>query len=168
MSLTVLEGNTFFVCDDDGNASRGSEGLYANDVRYVSLWRMTLDDLPPKLLGTGAQGYFSAACYGYKATYAGRGAPEIATRRRFFVSDGAFQEELEVANNGSEPVVARVRYEFDCDFLDLFEVKSREFRPARPRLRAHDHPAADRAALRRRPENSYAFAVSGSQFRPAR
>ena len=70
MSLTVLEGNTFFVCDDDGNAADGSEGLYSNDVRYVSLWRMTLDDLPPKLLGTGAQGHFRAASYGYKAAYA--------------------------------------------------------------------------------------------------
>jgi glycogen debranching enzyme len=164
MSLTVLEGNTFFVCDDDGNASHGSEGLYANDVRYVSLWRMTLDGLPPTLLGTGAQGHYRAASYGYKAAYTGRGAPEIATLRRFFVSVGTFQEELEVANNSHEAVTVRVRYEFDCDFLDLFEVKSREFGQrdlafARtitplPTERRYDDD-----------ENSYAFAVSGSRFR---
>ena len=60
----------------------------------------------------------------------------------------------------SEPVTARVRYEFDCDFLDLFEVKSREFGQrdlafARtitplPTERRYDDD-----------ENSYAFAVSG-------
>ena len=64
-------------------------------------------------------------------------------------------------------MTARVRYEFDCDFLDLFEVKSREFGQrdlafARtitplPTERRYDDD-----------ENSYAFAVAAAASGPAR
>jgi glycogen debranching enzyme len=61
-------------------------------------------------------------------------------------------------------VIARVRYEFDCDFLDLFEVKSREFGQ---RDLAFARTITPLPTERRYDdgENSYAFAVSGSQFR---
>ena len=152
MSLTVLEGNTFFVCDDDGNATAGSEGLYANDVRYVSLWRMTLDGLPPKLLGTGAQGHFQAASYGYKAAYAGRGAPEVATLRRFFVSDphvpggAGGRQQRPRARDRARALRVRLRLPRPV------RGQVAGVRPARPRLRRDHHAAADRAPLRRRRE----------------
>ena len=135
----------------------------------MSLWRMTLDGLPPKLLGTGTQSHFRAASYGYKATYGGRGAPEVATMRALLrLRRRRSRRSWRSPTTAARPSTARVRYEFDCDFLDLFEVKSREFGQ---RDLAFAKTITPLPTSRRydATENSYDFAVGGERLpRPAR
>ena len=50
--LTVLEGNSFLVADDQGDVSGGSQGLYYNDTRYLSRWQLTLNGERPQLLSS--------------------------------------------------------------------------------------------------------------------
>ena len=51
----------------------------------------------------------------------------MSTRRRQVVTRGGLRETLEVTDHGAETEHVVVRYEFEADFADLFEVKRREF-----------------------------------------
>ena len=61
--LTVLEGNNFLVADDHGDVGGGSEGLYYNDTRYLSGWRLLLNGEQPQLLSSDTVDYYSAAVF---------------------------------------------------------------------------------------------------------
>ena len=59
--LTVLDGNRVFVADGAGDATVGNEGLYADDVRMLSRWRLTVNGRTARSLGTGREdGHFTA------------------------------------------------------------------------------------------------------------
>ena len=166
MTVTALDGNTFLVADDDGNVGTGNEGLFHDDVRHLSRWRLTIDDAPPRLLSNGSTAHYAVSCFGRVGTGGERGAADVVTRRSLSVTTASLQERLELTNNGREPVSVLVHYQFDCDFLDLFEVKSFEFgrrdlvfaRSVTP-LRATR--AYDRA------ENVYAFSATADGFEVA-
>ena len=126
--VTVLDGNRFLVADASGDVSTGSEGLYADDVRMLRLWRLRLDGQRPALLGGGEDGgHYAWSTYGQILDPSRSGAPTMSTRRRQVVTRGGLRETLEVTNHGAETEHVVVRYEFEADFADLFEVKRREF-----------------------------------------
>ena len=126
--VMVLDGNRFLVADASGDVSTGSEGLYADDVRMLRLWRLRLDGQQPALLGGGEDGgHYAWSTYGQILDPSRSGAPTMSTRRRQVVTRGGLRETLEVTNHGAETEHVVVRYEFEADFADLFEVKRREF-----------------------------------------
>ena len=44
MSLTILEGSTFCICDDIGDVGTWStSGLFAEDTRYLSRLEVSID-----------------------------------------------------------------------------------------------------------------------------
>ena len=161
--VTVLEGSSFFVADDDGNAMQAAEGLFTSDVRHLSRWRMTVDDEVPRLLSTGNESHFAAACFGRVHRREERTAADVTAIRRLTCTAGSFQEDCRLVNHGPRVVEHVVRFEFDCDFLDLFEVKSREFglrdlafaRTITPLLTSRSYD---------REENVYAFEARGGGF----
>ena len=125
--ITILEGSQFLVADEHGNVSSGVEGLYADDTRQLSRWTMTIDGRTPKLLSAGTGDYASAAIYlSHDAGTPSHPSP-IAAVRRLFTSAGTMQERLTLENYGAALVDVVVSYEFDADFLDIFEVKSQSF-----------------------------------------
>lgn len=137
--VTILDGNRFYVADAAGDAGHGREGLYADDVRLLSRWRLTVAGRPTIPLGVGADGgHFAAVVHGYVPEPGRRGAAPVVTRRRLSVSRAGLAETLTVTNHGSGPVDLVLGYEFDADFADLFEVKDEAFTaagtagPARP------------------------------------
>lgn len=113
--MIVLDGNRFLVGDAWGDAGSGSEGLYADDLRVLRRWELTVDGVRPQVLGAGPDG---AHCGGQVF---GR-MPGIGLRRRMRVSRAGLRDTLTLT--GSGPVT--VRWAFEADFLDLFEVKARE------------------------------------------
>jgi glycogen debranching enzyme len=163
VAVTVLEGSSFFVADDDGNAAQAAEGLFRSDVRHLSRWRMTIDDEVPRLLSTGNETHFAAACFGRVHRREERTAADVTSIRRLVCTADSFQEDVRLVNHGSRTVEHVVRFEFDSDFLDLFEVKSREFgrrdltfaRSITPLLTTRSYD---------REENVYAFAARGGGF----
>ena len=61
--LTILDGSTFCVSDAVGDFTGGTEGLYADDTRMLSLYRLLVDGAAPLLLSSRAIDYFSATFY---------------------------------------------------------------------------------------------------------
>jgi len=125
--LTILDGNRFLVCDDLGDVEGGVDGLYSDDTRHLSRWVMRVNGRRPKLLSSGLRDHASAVIYAQHDVGTPSQPSPLATVRELFVSAGALQERLVLENHGPGLVSVIVRYEFDCDFLDLFEVKSQSF-----------------------------------------
>src|SRR4051794_267231 len=125
--ITILEGARFLVADGIGNVSGGLEGFYADDTRQLSRWRMTLDGRAPMLLASGTGDYASATIYLRHDSGTPSRPSEVGAIRRLFTSAGALHERLTLENYGSRPCEVVVGYEFDADFLDIFEVKSQSY-----------------------------------------
>jgi glycogen debranching enzyme len=125
--LTILDGNRFLVCDDLGDVEGGVDGLYSDDTRHLSRWVMRVNGRRPKLLSSGLRDHASAVVYAQHDVGTPSQPSPLATVRELFVSAGSLQERLVLENHGAGVVSVVVRYEFDCDFLDLFEVKSQSF-----------------------------------------
>jgi glycogen debranching enzyme len=125
--ITILEGAHFLVADPLGNVSSGVEGLYADDTRQLSRWKLTLDGRTPKLLSSGTGDYASATIYLRHDSGTPSHPTPIAAIRRMFTSARTMQERLTLENYASTAVDVLVRYEFDADFLDIFEVKSQSY-----------------------------------------
>jgi len=125
--VVVLDGNRFYVADPYGDAGSGSEGLYADDVRVLRRWRVQVNGERPALLGGGEDGaHFCWSVYGQILDRDSGAAPRMSTHRQLRVSQAGLRETLSVTNHGPELERVLVRYEFDADFADLFEVKRRE------------------------------------------
>jgi hypothetical protein len=62
MPLTILEGSTFCICDERGDIDGETQGLFADDTRFLSLLRLTVNGAKPLLLSSGKVEYFSPAC----------------------------------------------------------------------------------------------------------
>ncbi|HET7428509.1 MAG TPA: glycogen debranching N-terminal domain-containing protein [Gaiellales bacterium] len=163
--LTVLEGNNFLVADDQGDVGSGSEGLYYNDTRYLSSWRLLLNGEPPQLLSSGTVDYYSAAVFLQNPATPTMPAGAVSLIRDVFVGEGGMQNGLHVENHLLEPVELELRLEFDFDFLDLFEVKAREYREEDLVFTARTSPDGRVETDRDEKENSWSFRLRNDAFR---
>jgi glycogen debranching enzyme len=163
--LTVLEGNNFLVADDNGDVGSGSEGLYYNDTRYLSSWRLLLNGETPQLLSSGTVDYYSAAVFMQNPATPAMPAGAVSLIRDVFVGEGGMQNSLHVENHLLEPVELELRMEFDFDFLDLFEVKAREYREEDLVFTARTQPSFRVESSRDEEENSWAFTLRNAAFR---
>src|SRR3954471_5128053 len=163
--LTVLEGNNFLVADDQGDVGSGSEGLYYNDTRYLSSWRLLLNGEPPQLLSSGTVDYYSAAVFLQNPATPTMPAGAVSLIRDVFVGEGGMQNGLHVENHLLEPVDLELRLEFNFDFLDLFEVKAREYRQEALWSTGRPQPRIGVEERRDERENSWSFALQDGGFR---
>ena len=84
MALTILEGSTFCICDELGDVDGETEGLFAEDTRFLSLLRLTINGAKPLLLSSGVVEYFSAAFYLRNPAAGGLPTDSLSiTRERF-------------------------------------------------------------------------------------
>ena len=85
MALTILEGSTFCICDERGDIDGQTQGLFADDTRFLSLLRLTVNGEKPLLLTSDRIEYFSAAFF-MRNPLAGDLLPdELSIRRERFV-----------------------------------------------------------------------------------
>ena len=61
--FTILEGSTFCICDDIGDVGEKTSGLFAEDTRFLSRLKLTINGSDPLLLSSGKVEYFSAAFF---------------------------------------------------------------------------------------------------------
>ena len=126
MTLTILEGSTFCICDDRGDVGEKTSGFYAHDTRFLSILRMTIDGKPPLLLSSSKVEYFSAAFYLRNPLSDGLPPDTLSIARRRFVGEG-MQERIVIRNEGTEPVSFSLGLEIGCDFADIMSVKEHDF-----------------------------------------
>ena len=162
--LTVLDGNSFLVADDHGDVGAGSEGLYYNDTRYLSAWQLLLNGEPPQLLSSDTVDYYSAAVFLQNPPLPGMPAGAVSLIRNVFVGEGSLQNTLRVENHLIEPVELELRLEFDFDFLDLFEVKAREYREEDLVFTRRTEPGFSVDVSHDEGENSWSFRLRDGVF----
>jgi glycogen debranching enzyme len=138
MALTILEGSTFCICDERGDIFEETGGFFARDTRFLSLFRLTVNEAAPLLLSSGKVDYFSAAFYLRNPPVRGLAHDSVAIVRERFVSD-AMQERIVVENVSTEPVSFELAIHVASDFADIFAVKERDFTLGDP-LRAKPLP----------------------------
>ncbi len=127
MTMTILEGSTFCICDDLGDVQAGSSGgLYAMDTRFLSTFIVTINGERPLLLSSGRVEYFSAAFYSRNPLAGGLAQDALSVVRRRFVGDG-MQDHLSVRNETGKPVSFSLELELAADFADIISVKQHDF-----------------------------------------
>ena len=88
MPLTILEGSTFCICNERGDIDGETQGLFADDTRFLSQLRLTINGALPLLLSSGKVEYFSAAFYLRNPIAGGLPADTVSITRQRFVGDG--------------------------------------------------------------------------------
>src|SRR5690348_12346438 len=138
MTLTILEGSTFCICDDRGDVGAETSGFFTQDTRFLSIMRLTINGERPLLLSSDKVEYFSAAFFLRNPTAGDLPQDTLSIIRRRFVGE-TMQDQMIVQNQGAEPVRFELALEFGCDFADIFTVKSHDFALGDP-LRANPLP----------------------------
>jgi glycogen debranching enzyme len=124
-TISILDGSTFVVSDRRGDIDAGPDtphGLFFRDTRFLSSWRLSVNDGPPEVLSTEDIDYFSAQFFLYPPTGTVYKNPYLSVIRKRKVGDG-FHEDITVMNHDREPAEIELRLEAGSDFADLFEVK---------------------------------------------
>ena len=129
--LTILEGSTFCICDERGDVTSETDGLFAEDTRYLSRLRLTINGARPLLLSSGRVEYFSAAFFLRNPTAGGLQQDAISIKRERFVGEG-MQDHLVVQNQSMEPVAFELGLEIAADFADIISVKEHDFSLGNP------------------------------------
>ena len=126
MALTILEGSTFCICNELGDVDGQTQGLFAQDTRFLSLLRLTINGAKPLLLSSGVVEYFSAAFYLRNPAAGGLPQDTLSITRERFVGEG-MQDRIVVRNEGMEPLSFELALELATDFADILSVKEHDF-----------------------------------------
>ena len=130
--LTILEGSTFCLCDEQGDIGDGTGGLFAEDTRYLSRLELVVDGKRPLLLSSGRVEYFSAAFFLRNDVTARLSQDVVSIDRRRFVGAAGMADTLLVRNEGMETVDFRLCIVLENDFADILTVKERDFTLGHP------------------------------------
>jgi glycogen debranching enzyme len=137
MSITILEGSTFCICDELGDIGGWpTSGFFTDDTRFLSILRLSINGRRPLLLSSDKVDYFSAAFYLRNRPLDGLEQDEISITRERFIGE-AMQDRLLVQNQGMRPVAFDLSLEVASDFADIFAVKDYDFALGDP---AHAEP----------------------------
>jgi glycogen debranching enzyme len=126
LTLTILEGSTFCICDDRGDVGEDTSGFFAHDTRFLSVLKVTINGKRPLLLSSAQVEYFSAAFYLRNPLADGLPQDTLSIIRRRFVGEG-MQERIMLRNEGMEPISFTLGLEIGCDFADIMSVKEHDF-----------------------------------------
>jgi glycogen debranching enzyme len=140
MAITILEGSTFCICDERGDIDGETQGLFADDTRFLSRLRLTVNGAKPLLLSYGKVEYFSAAFYLRNPLAGGLPPDSISITRHRFVGEG-MQDRVVVQNQSMEPLSCELALELGADFADILSVKEHDFALGDP-SRAKPLPSA--------------------------
>jgi glycogen debranching enzyme len=161
--LRILEGATFCICDLLGDLHGNVEGLFAEDTRFLSSLKLTINGKRPLLLSSDKIEYFSAAFF-MRNPLAGGLAPDVLSiRRERFIGDG-MQDSFVVQNQSMERVEFDLELDVGSDFADIFAVKDFDFALGDP-LRAK--PLPDRRPVEYQQERNQ-FLISDDGESPAK
>ena len=125
-TLTILEGSTFCICDEIGDVTGETGGLFADDTRFLSRLRLTVNGKRPLLLSSGKVEYFSAAFFLRNPLAGGLGIDELSIERNRFVGQ-AMEDKLVFENQSMRRIEFDVDLEIGTDFADIMSVKAHDF-----------------------------------------
>jgi glycogen debranching enzyme len=137
--FALKQGDTFVVADAFGDITGDGDGLFHDDTRLLSRFRLRVGGRPLELLGGSA----SEDNVVFTANLTNRPLPPIGGRsmrqgmihleRTRLLWQERLYERLRLRNFGQEAAELPLRLEFEADFRDMFEVRGL-VRPARGRV----------------------------------
>lgn len=128
-SVTLVEGPSFSIASTTGDIDPGGvEGLYFEDTRFLSAWRLRLNNRRPQGLATLPRHPFAATFVSRAPPRRGEHDSTLLLLRSRYVGNG-MREDLSVQNLGRETAKFTIAFELDADFAHLFEVKEHRIRP---------------------------------------
>jgi glycogen debranching enzyme len=143
--LTILEGATFCICDELGDVgTEETHGLFAEDTRFLSRLKLTINGARPLLLSSGKVEYFSAAFFLRNPLAGGLAQDSLSIKRERFVGDG-MQDHIVVQNQSMDTISFELGLEVGADFADIISVKEHDFSLGDP---VHARPLPDDVAPR--------------------
>ncbi|HEY2073766.1 MAG TPA: glycogen debranching N-terminal domain-containing protein, partial [Gaiellaceae bacterium] len=127
MSLTVLDGSTFCVCDERGDVDgiATASGFFASDTRFLSRSVLTLGGARLEPLSHDQPAPHLASFVLRNPLADGLEPNELSIERERFVGD-SMEERITVENHGHRRVEVELGLELEADFADIFVVKSLE------------------------------------------
>ena len=135
----LKQGDMFLVADSFGDVDGDSDGLFRNDTRVLSCFRLLVGGNRVSLLGGNvAQDnvFFTAHLTNHPlAPIGGQSTPEgvIHIERTRFLWDCRLYEMLVLTNFSERKAELPFSYLFGADFRDMFEVRGKQ-RSARGKL----------------------------------
>jgi glycogen debranching enzyme len=125
LTLTVLEGTTFCVCDERGDVdgTPNAAGFFAADTRFLSRSILTVGGARPEPLSHAQPVPHIAAFVMRNAVVGGIGPNKLSIERERFVARG-MEDHIVVVNHAQERLEFEVALELACDLEDIFAVKS--------------------------------------------
>ncbi len=127
--LSIKDGDTFLVADAWGDVLGGADGLFSNDTRVLSRFRLLIGEKRPSKLSFGlsrdnADFTFNGANLALPPV-GGRATPRgvIHVERKRCLHGGRLFERLRLTNFGLDEVMVPIAFEFAADFRDMFEVR---------------------------------------------
>ncbi|MFC4146484.1 glycogen debranching N-terminal domain-containing protein [Micromonospora mangrovi] len=123
--VSILDGNTFLVCDRRGDIEPSFDfptGLFSFDTRFLSTWLLTLNGQRLHTLSIDDAESYRTRFFlvpGEPTHYLDAKVSVIRSRS----IGGSFAEELTVLNHSEQEVGFTLRLDMAADFADLFEIK---------------------------------------------
>jgi glycogen debranching enzyme len=122
-AVTLVQGSSFCISGRAGDMySDRPHGVFYEDTRILSRWRMTVNDQTLEPLASRSLEPFRAVFIGRPASTAGHADSPLIVERSREVGAG-IQEDVTIRNHSREPAVCMVEMAMETDFADLFEVK---------------------------------------------
>lgn len=129
-SISLVEGTSFSISSSGGDIEPGgAHGVFFEDTRFVSIWRLRLDDEELQSLALITRHPFAATFVARGQPRPGQADSTLLVERSRYVGSG-MREDVVITNLGRETARCTVTFELATDFAHIFEVKEH---------RVHDH-----------------------------
>lgn len=127
-SLVLKEGDLFAVLTGSGEIpEEGAFGLFSRDTRFVSGYRLALEDGEPlTVLRASQPAPYAARLFMANAGRSGerpRPAHVVAVDRTLVVTGRAMLERIRVTNYGHEPLFLGLHLQVAADFRDIMAIR---------------------------------------------
>jgi len=127
--FVLKEGDTFLVADAFGDITGEGDGLFHNDTRLLSRFRLLMNGREPSLLSSAVSqdnAFFTANLTNHPLPPLGESsAPEgvIHVERRRFLWRDRVHERVTLMNYGNAATRVPLQLLYAADFRDMFEVR---------------------------------------------
>jgi glycogen debranching enzyme len=125
----LKDRDTFLVADSMGDVLGFADGLFHDDTRILSRWRLRLGAASPTLLaGSVSQDNVFFTSHLVNGALVAPGGPVgppgvLHVERKRFLWEERLYERIAIVNYSKAVVILPLAFEFDADFRDMFEVR---------------------------------------------
>ena len=125
--IAIHQAQTVLLTEPDGQVNWPStSGLYFRDTRVISAWAIYADGEPWDLLNGGGVAPHAARIFQTNRAFVSEDGPIAARTLGLMIGrhiQGGLHEDIDVTNNGLNPLRFNLEIAIRADFADIFEVK---------------------------------------------